>query len=55
MILLWLWPLRSSASISVTHKILSFNFIPDVFGIDNDDDDTDDESDTDSSFQINSD
>ena len=34
MLLLWLWPLRSSASISVTHKILSFNFIPDVFGID---------------------
>ena len=48
--------MRSSASISVTHKILSFNFIPDVFGIDDDDDDdTDGDSDTDSSFHINSD
>jgi len=52
MILLRLWPLRSSASISVTHKILSFSFIPDVFGIDGEDTDSDD---SDSSFQINSD
>ena len=41
MILLRLWPLRSSASISVTHKILSFSFIPDVFGIDDEDSDSD--------------